>query len=71
MCPSMSLILESRGQQMCNPFVELLGEDWVESREMLGIMGQLRYNGLDHSTCHSNPEKLPYACQTSARLVQR
>jgi hypothetical protein len=22
-------------------------------------------------TCHSNPEKRPYACQTSARLVQR
>ena len=22
-------------------------------------------------TCHSNPEKLPYACQTSARHVQR
>ncbi len=21
--------------------------------------------------CHSNPEKLPYACQTSARPVQR
>ena len=29
MCPSMRLILESRGQQMCNPFVELPGEDWV------------------------------------------
>jgi hypothetical protein len=22
-------------------------------------------------TCHSNPEKLPYACQTSARPMQR
>ena len=29
MCPSRRLILQSRGQQMCNPFVELLGEDWV------------------------------------------
>ena len=29
MCPSRRLILESRGQQMCNACVELLGEDWV------------------------------------------
>jgi hypothetical protein len=29
MCPSRRLILQSRGQQMCNPFVELFGEDWV------------------------------------------
>ena len=42
-----------------------------ESREMLGIMDQLRYNGLASFTCHSNPEKLPYACQTSTRHVQR
>ena len=29
MCPSRRLILESRGQQMCNPFVELHSEEWV------------------------------------------
>ena len=29
MCPSRRLILQSRGQQMCNPFVEIPGEDWV------------------------------------------
>jgi len=29
MCPSRRLILESRGQQRCKAFVELLGEDRV------------------------------------------
>ena len=29
MRPARRLIRQSRGQQMCNPFVELLGEDWV------------------------------------------
>jgi hypothetical protein len=29
MRPARRLIRQSRGQQMCNPFVELLGEAWV------------------------------------------
>ena len=29
MCPATELVLERRGQQTCNPFVHLLGEDWI------------------------------------------
>ena len=29
MCPATRLVLESRGQQMCNAFVHLLEEDWI------------------------------------------
>jgi hypothetical protein len=28
-CSSSGVILESRGQQLCNPVVELLGDSWV------------------------------------------
>ena len=29
MGPAFGLVLESRGQQLCNPFVHLLGEHWI------------------------------------------
>jgi hypothetical protein len=29
LCPASGLVLERRSQQACNPFVHLLGEDWV------------------------------------------
>jgi hypothetical protein len=29
LCPATELVLERRGQQTCQPFVHLLGEDWV------------------------------------------
>ena len=29
MCPASGLVLERRSQQACNPFVHLLGEDWI------------------------------------------
>jgi hypothetical protein len=41
-----------------------------ESREMLGIMENLRYNGWYHYL-PLEPGEAPYACQTSTRHVQR
>src|SRR5205814_5531649 len=29
LCPSKRLVLESRGQQTCKPFVHLLGQHWI------------------------------------------
>src|SRR6266566_661588 len=29
LCLSNGLVLESRGQQTCKPFIHLLGEDWI------------------------------------------
>ena len=38
MCPSSGLVLERRGQQTCQPFIHLLGEDWIGMHWQLDIL---------------------------------
>jgi hypothetical protein len=53
--------------------IDTYGIELIHPREQgdAGGYGATPVQWLGSFTCHSNPEKLPYACQTSARYMQR
>jgi hypothetical protein len=53
----------------CTPHVHGSAKPQREQGDA-GDYGATPVQWPESCTCHSNPEKLPYACQTSARPVQ-